>query len=160
MIKEGERVKNFVLKGIDENGLERDFSLTELLKDKKYLIIYFYPKDDTPGCTTEACDFRDNLEKILPFAKVIGISADSIDNHKKFRQKHSLNFPLLSDPEFKVINEFGAAGEKILFGKKKHSIVRSTFIINSEGRVIKAWRNVKAKGHVDEVVDYLKRGTG
>ncbi len=101
MVKEGDKAPDFCLKGIDEEGREREFCLKDLLGSK--LILYFYPKDNTPGCTRETCDFRDNLSRLQGKGyKVVGISPDTVESHKKFREKHSLNFPLLSDPEKKV----------------------------------------------------------
>ncbi len=155
MLKEGEKIPNFRLKGIDEKGEEREFS-PEDFKGKK-LILYFYPKDDTPGCTTEACDFRDNLNSILAMGiQVVGVSPDSIASHKKFKEKYNLNFPLLSDPDKKVAEAFGAYGEKKMYGKVTKGIIRSTFLIDEEGRLEKAWLNVKAKGHVEKILKELE----
>ncbi len=145
MVKEGDKAPDFCLKGIDEEGREREFCLKDLLGSK--LILYFYPKDNTPGCTREACDFRDNLSRLQSKGyKVVGISPDTVESHKKFREKHSLNFPLLSDPERKVAKAYGAYREKI---------IRSTFLIDEEGRILRAWRNVKAKGHVESIMREL-----
>ena len=155
MLKEGDKVPNFCLKGIDEQGNEREFCIEEF-KGKK-VILYFYPKDNTPGCTQEACDFRDNLNVLKEMGYVvIGVSPDSVNSHKKFKEKHNLNFILLSDPEKKVAEMFGAYGEKKAYGKTTKGIIRSTFIIDEEGRIIKEWRNVKAKGHVQKVIETLK----
>jgi len=159
MLKEGSKVPNFCLKGIDEEGREREFCLEEF-KGKK-LIIYFYPKDNTPGCTQEACDFRDNLNVLKEMGYiVIGISPDSVNSHKKFKEKHGLNFILLSDPEKKVAEMFGAYGEKKAYGKVTKGIIRSTFVIDEEGKIVKEWRNVKAKGHVQKVLEFLKNSEG
>lgn len=152
------RIEEFTLQGIDAEGRERTFNLEDLFGEKEYLVLYFYPKDHTPGCTKEACDFRENLERILSFASLAGISADSVESHRKFREKNILNFPLLSDPEMKVIKKFGVYGEKNVCGKKTKGIIRSTFIIGKNRQILKEWRNVKVKGHVDEVINFLREG--
>ncbi len=155
MLKEGEKAPDFCLKGIDEKGEERDFCLKDFRGEK--LILYFYPKDDTPGCTTEACDFRDNLSQLNSLGiKVVGVSPDSINSHKKFKEKYNLNFTLLSDPDHSVASAYGAYGEKKMYGKTKMGIIRSTFLIDEEGRLQKAWYNVKAKGHVEKILKELK----
>ncbi len=154
MLKEGDKAPDFCLKGIDERGEEREFRLQDLLGSR--LILYFYPKDNTPGCTTEACDFRDNLNLLVSRGyRVVGISPDSVSSHKKFREKYKLNFPLLSDPDKKVAEAYGAFGEKKMYGKTTKGIIRSTFLIDEEGRILKAWYNVKAKGHVASLMEEL-----
>ncbi len=156
MVEEGQKAPDFCLKGIDEKGQEREFCLKDF-RGKK-VILYFYPKDNTPGCTTEACDFRDSLGVLSEKGYiVIGISPDSIKSHKNFKEKHGLNFILLSDPDKKVAEAFGAYGEKKMYGKTTKGIIRSTFIIDEEGKVIKAWRNVKAKGHVAQVLKEIEK---
>ncbi len=155
MLKEGDKAPEFCLKGIDEKGEEREFCLKDFRGEK--LIIYFYPKDNTPGCTVEACDFRDNLNVLASMGyRVLGISPDSLSSHRKFKEKYNLNFPLLSDPEKKVAESYGAFGEKKMYGKVTKGIIRSTFLIDEEGRVLKAWYNVKAKGHVEKLLKELK----
>jgi len=155
MLKEGDKAPDFCLKGIDENGEEKEFCLKDFRGSK--LILYFYPKDDTPGCTTEACDFRDNLNVLAGKGyKVVGVSPDSVNSHKKFREKYGLNFPLLSDPDKKVAEAYGAYGEKKMYGKVTKGIIRSTFLIDEEGRIKKAWYNVKAKGHVEKLLKELE----
>ncbi len=155
MVKEGEKAPDFCLKGIDEKGEEKEFCLKDF-KGKK-LILYFYPKDNTPGCTTEACDFRDNLNVLVGKGyQVVGVSPDSVKSHKNFKEKYGLNFPLLSDPDKKVAEAFGAYGEKKMYGKVTKGIIRSTFLIDEEGKVAKAWRNVKAKGHVEKILKELE----
>ena len=155
MLKAGDKAPDFCLKGIDEKGEEREFCLKDFRGEK--VIIYFYPKDNTPGCTVEACDFRDNLNVLVSKGyRVVGISPDSISSHKKFKEKHDLNFPLLSDPDKKVAQAFGAYGEKRMYGKTTKGIIRSTFVIDEEGKVLKAWYNVKAKGHVEKVLKELE----
>lgn len=139
------------LKGIDAQGEEKEFSLGDF---SETVVLYFYPKDDTPGCTQEACDFRDNFNRLTSKATVIGVSPDGIESHKKFQQKHSLNFILLSDPEHILSNLLGVWIEKSMYGKKYMGIERSTFIIK-DGLIAKAWKNVKVKGHVDEVIESL-----
>ncbi len=154
MLKEGDRAPDFCLKGIDEKGEEREFCLKDFRGSR--LILYFYPKDDTPGCTTEACDFRDNLNTLAGMGyKVVGVSPDSINSHRKFREKYNLNFPLLSDPDKRVAEAYGAYGEKKMYGKVTKGIIRSTFLIDEEGRIRKAWYNVKAKGHVESLLKEL-----
>ncbi len=154
MLKENEKAPDFSLKGIDEEGREKEFSLSEF-RGKK-VIIYFYPKDNTPGCTQEACDFRDNIERIKKKgAIVLGISPDSINSHKKFKEKYKLSFPLLSDPDKEVAQKYGAYGERKMYGKTVKGIIRSTFIIDEKGKIINAFYNVKVEGHVEEVLKYL-----
>lgn len=153
MVSEGKAAPDFTLSGIDENGLERAYALGDFRG--KELVLYFYPKDSTPGCTQEACDFRDNMARILKNAVVVGVSPDSIASHKKFREKQSIPYPLLSDPDKKTAIEFGAYGEKTMYGKKSMGMIRSTFLIDADGVVKKAWRKVKVAGHVDEVLAAL-----
>lgn len=150
-----EKAPDFCLPGIDENGNEKEFCLKDF-KGKK-VVLYFYPKDDTPGCTKEACGFQENLNPIKAMGvEVVGVSPDSIASHKKFKEKYGLNFILLSDKDKKVAESYGAYGEKKMYGKVTKGIIRSTFIINENGEIEKAWRNVKVDGHVQTVIDYLK----
>lgn len=146
-------IENLKLVGIDAQGNEKEYSLSDFRGEK--IVLYFYPKDNTSGCTQEACDFRDNMNRLTSRAKVIGVSPDSIKSHKKFQENHGLNFILLSDTEHKLAEYFGAWGEKSMYGKKYFGIIRSTFIINPEGEVEKSWTKVKVKGHVDEVLEAL-----
>lgn len=141
------------LSGIDPNGVEREYSLRDF--SGKPFILYFYPKDNTSGCTQEACDFRDNMNSLGAKAVLVGVSPDSIKSHLKFQEKHSLNFILLSDPEHQLTELFGAWGEKTMCGKKYTGVIRSTFLIDANGEVVKSWRKVKVKGHVDEVLSAL-----
>ena len=123
----------------------------------KTVILYFYPKDDTPGCTTEACGFRDaapDFKKLK--AQVIGVSKDSVARHDKFKAKYELNFPLVSDEDGKICEKYGTWIEKSLYGRKYMGIERATFLIDKEGVVRRIWNGVKVKGHVDEVRDALK----
>lgn len=138
---------------INAQGEEKEYSLDDFKGQKT--VLYFYPKDDTPGCTQEACDFRDNFNRLTGKALVVGVSPDSIESHKKFQKKHSLNFILVSDPQHKLAEQFGAWGEKSMYGKKYMGIIRSTFLIDENGEIKKSWRDVKVKGHVDEVIEYL-----
>lgn len=137
----------------DENGNEIEISLDNYKGQK--IILYFYPKDNTSGCTQEACDFRDNLNRLTSKAQVIGVSLDSIKSHIKFRENHGLNFPLISDPEHKLAEKYGVWKEKSMYGRKYMGIERSTFILDKDGNIEKEWRKVKVKGHVDEVLDFL-----
>jgi len=139
------------LKGLDAEGEEKEFVLTEL---KEPIVLYFYPKDNTPGCTIEACDFRDNFNRLTGKATVVGVSPDGIESHKKFKKDHSLNFILLSDPEHELADKFGVWQEKSMYGKKYMGINRSTFLIDG-GLIKKAWSNVKVEGHVDDVIESL-----
>jgi len=147
------KVPDFTLQGIDEEGREKAFSLSEFAG--KNVVLYFYPKDNTPGCTQEACDFRDNFNRIASKAVVIGVSADSTGSHKKFQEKQGLNFILLSDPAHEVLALYEAWGEKKMYGKLFMGIIRSTFLIDKEGCLRKIWTNVKVKGHVDEILEAL-----
>ena len=123
----------------------------------KTLILYFYPKDLTPGCTTESIEFNDSLTKFKKLkANVVGVSRDKLSLHEKFIEKHGFKFPLISDPEEKLCKSFDVIKEKSLYGRKYMGVDRSTFIIDKDGKVLHAWRNVKVKGHVDEVLDTLR----
>ena len=141
------------LQGIDVDGIEKEYSLNDFKGQK--VILYFYPKDNTSGCTQEACDFRDNINRLTSFATVIGVSPDSIKSHLKFKEKQSLNFILLSDPEHKLAEAFNVWVEKSMYGRKYMGIERSTFVLDENLNIIKEWRKVKVKGHVDEVINYL-----
>ncbi|QDU27549.1 Putative peroxiredoxin bcp [Anatilimnocola aggregata] len=124
------------------------------------VVLYFYPADDTPGCTREACAFRDRkseLEKLG--AKVLGISPDDVASHGKFRDKFNLNFPLLADPDHAVAEKFGAWREKNMYGKKSMGIARSTFLIDGKGVIRKVWRAVKVDGHDAKVIEAVKELT-
>jgi len=151
MIKEGRKAPAFNLPSSTGDKLA--------LKDLagKYAIVYFYPRDNTPGCTTEANDFNKALRKIKARdAVVIGVSKDSIESHCKFADKYSLKFPLLTDADGKMLEKYGAWGEKNMYGKKSMGIIRSTVLIGPDGKVIKHWPKVRVKGHVDEVVAALE----
>lgn len=122
------------------------------------VVLYFYPKDDTPGCTRQACAFRDQASALKKAgAVVLGVSPDGVESHQKFRDKHDLNFPLLADPDHQVAQKYGAWREKNLYGKKSMGIVRSTFVIGPDGRVAKLWKRVKVDGHDQQVLDALSQ---
>ncbi len=125
----------------------------------RYLVLYFYPKDDTPGCTTEACSFRDARDALAEYgdAAVVGISKDTVKSHQKFATSHKLNFTLLSDPELKVIKAYGALGERKMFGKTFHGTLRNTYIIDPSGQIIKEYKNVSPSTHVSELLADLKK---
>lgn len=148
-LKEGDEAPDFSLNDGEGNTVSLDdFS------DKK-LVLYFYPKDDTPGCTKEACGFRDSMERVASAgAAVVGVSPDDAASHGKFSEKYDLNFPLLVDAGHKVADLYGAWGKKQFMGKEYDGIIRSTFVI-VDGKIAKAWYKVKVPGHVDEVLSFL-----
>lgn len=128
------------------------------LKGQRY-VLYFYPKDDTPGCTTQACSFRDTLPRFNDLkVAVFGVSADSLAAHQKFVRKYQLNFPLLSDPERTLLESIGVWVEKSMYGRSYFGIQRATFVVDANGRIEKVWPKVKAKGHGEEVAAYLAAG--
>jgi peroxiredoxin Q/BCP len=121
------------------------------------VVLYFYPKDDTKGCTTQACDLRDHLPRLDALdAVVLGISPDPVTSHARFREKHDLNFPLLADEDHEVSEAYGVWVEKSMYGRTYMGIERSTFLIDEEGVVVEAWRKVRPKGHADKVVAALE----
>ena len=137
----------------DEHGTLRR------LADRRgsWTVVYFYPKDDTPGCTKEACAFRDRLPELQKLgAVVLGVSADDVASHRKFSEKFSLNFPLLADTDHKMAEEYGAWREKNMYGKISMGIQRSTFLIDAQGAVVKVWKKVSVDGHDQQVIDALK----
>lgn len=145
------KAPNFTL--LDQDGKEH--SLSDY-KGKKVLL-YFYPKDDTPGCTKEACSFRDSLNDLKKYdLQVLGVSCDSVESHKKFANKFQLNFPLLADTEKKVVEDYGVWVEKSMYGKKYMGIQRDSFLINEEGKIVKHYIKVKPEQHVDEIIEDLK----
>ncbi|WP_040213687.1 thioredoxin-dependent thiol peroxidase [Clostridium polynesiense] len=151
MILEGNMAPDFTLPGSDG----KDHSLTDY-RGKK-VILYFYPKDNTPGCTTEAIGFKENNENLSGLnAVVLGVSRDSLASHEKFITKFGLPFVLLSDTDSEVCELYGVLKEKNMFGKKSIGIERSTFIIDEEGKVIKEFRKVKVKDHMAEVLEAVK----
>ncbi|HEY7138925.1 MAG TPA: peroxiredoxin [Methylomirabilota bacterium] len=151
-IVEGRKAPDFTL----EDGSGRRVSLAELAG--KNVIVYFYPKDDTPGCTKEACGFRDVWKDLQKAGVVVlGVSADGVASHTKFSGKYRLPFPLLSDPERKVMTAWGAYGEKILYGKKTTGVIRSTVWIGPDGTVRKHWKRVAdAAKHPAQVLEAVR----
>ena len=133
-------------------------TLTDKDFNDKNLVIYFYPKDSTPGCTTEGQDFRDNYKLFKNLnTEIIGVSRDSIKSHENFKDKQSFPFELLSDPDEKMCKAFDVIKMKSMYGKEYLGIDRSTFLISSNGKVVKEWRSVKVKGHVDEVLSEVEK---
>lgn len=124
----------------------------------QWVLVYFYPKDDTPGCTKEACALRDSWAEFKKYnAVVLGISGDSVSSHKKFEEKYSLPFPLLADEDREVLEDFGVLGEKSMFGKKYMGIKRESFLVNPEGEIVKHYTNVKPEIHAEEVLVDLEK---
>lgn len=151
-IEEGETAPDFTLK--DDQG--RDVRLSDFRG--KPVVLYFYPADDTPGCTKEACSFRDRRADLQDKgAVVLGVSPDDVASHGRFRDKYSLNFPLLADEGHKVADLYGAWGEKTFMGRKSIGIRRSTFLIDREGKVAKAWKKVSVDGHDEQVLKALEK---
>lgn len=131
-------------------------SVTERTLLGRWTVLYAYPKDSTPGCTTEACDFRDNLAHVQSLgAQVYGLSRDSVKSHQNFITKQSLPFRLLSDPDCALLLPLGAFGKKIMYGKEREGILRSTYLIDPKGIIRHIWPKVRVKGHVAEVLDAL-----
>ena len=152
MLEVGNKAPSFTLMGDDG----KEYSLEEY-KGKKVLL-YFYPKDNTPGCTKEACSLRDwNSEIIKRGVTIMGVSKDSIQSHNKFREKHGLNFILLSDPDKTVHMAYGAWGEKKLDGKISLGTIRMTFLIDENGNIEKIWNKVAVATHGEDVVKYLDK---
>jgi peroxiredoxin Q/BCP len=151
-VQEGKAAPAFTLRDADDKPV----SLTEF--SGKDVILYFYPRDDTPGCTKEACGFRDAWSELSKRGVVVlGVSADSAASHQKFRAKYKLPFPLLSDPDRKVMTKYGAYGEKVMYGKKVMGVIRSTVWIGPDGKVRKHWARVaKAETHPDQVLAALR----
>lgn len=150
-LKVGDKAPAFKLKNQDEETI----SLSRL--KGKPVVLYFYPKDDTPGCTKEACNFRDEFPKFGKLkAEIIGISTDSVKSHKKFAEKYGLPFILLADEKKQVVQEYGVWKEKNMYGRKYLGIERTTFIINSDGRIANIFPKVKVDEHNKEVMEALK----
>ena len=151
-VEEGRKAPAFTL--ADENG--EKVRLSELAGN--WVVLYFYPRDDTPGCTVEACDFTSGLKSFEKIgAKVYGCSPDSGESHRKFIKKYKLKIGLLSDPSHKVMEKYGAGGEKNMYGKIVVSVIRSTVLIDPKGKVAKHWKRVKTKGHADSVHKALEQ---
>ncbi len=149
-IKEGNKAPDFT--ALDQNGKKVKLSS---FKGKKNVVLYFYPKDMTPGCTTQACDFRDQ-QKNFKSTVILGVSIDSPERHQKFIEKYDLPFTLLADIDKKVVQKYGVWQEKKLYGKTFMGIVRSTFLIDKSGTVRKIFPKVKVKNHIEEVLAELK----
>jgi peroxiredoxin Q/BCP len=150
-VEVGKEVKDFTLR----NQAGEKVNLSDY--KGRYVVLYFYPKDMTPGCTTEACDFRDNHEKFGELdAVILGVSPDPVEQHQKFIDKHDLPFELLADEDHSVAEDFDVWKLKKNFGREYYGIERSTFIIDKEGKLIKEFRKVRVKGHVEETLEYLR----
>ena len=151
MIKENSKAPNFKLPSNNNKSFEINKNLNQ------YIVIYFYPRDNTPGCTNEAKDFSklyNDFKKLN--CEVIGISKDNIESHKKFITKFKIPFQLLSDEEVMVLKKYGAWGEKSMYGKKFMGIKRTTVLINPKGKIMKIWNNVKVLDHAKDVLNFLK----
>ncbi len=147
----GDSIPTLMLPGSDG----KEHSLSEF--KGKYVVLYFYPKDDTPGCTREACSFRDLQKDYSSLnAVIVGVSKDALGSHSKFIDKYSLPFLLLSDEELKLHEAFGAWAPKSMYGKTFLGVIRSTFLIGPDGKLLKEWRNVKVDGHVEKVLEELR----
>ena len=151
MIEVGKKAPAFKLESSDGGTVKlADFA-------GKTVVLYFYPRDNTPGCTVEAEGFRDAVPALKKLgAVVLGVSKDTIASHCKFRDKYKLTFPLLSDPDGETLEAYGAWGDKVMYGKKMKGIIRSTVLIDKTGCVARHWPKVSVKGHVDEVVESVK----
>jgi peroxiredoxin Q/BCP len=151
VLAEGDSLPKMTLVGDD--GVE--VSTSDFLGQGP-LVLYFYPKDDTPGCTTEASEFRDLYKQFQKKkATIVGVSRDSVDSHRKFKTKFSIPFALLSDTESKLCDAFGVIVEKNMYGKKSMGVQRATFLIDKSGKIVKVWPKVKVDGHVEEVLASL-----
>jgi peroxiredoxin Q/BCP len=147
-LQPGDEAPAFVL--ADQDGEKVDLASYRGRK----VVVYFYPQDDTPGCTKEACQFNDELSAFAGQSiDVIGISADDAESHQRFRGKYGLQFKLLSDPGHEVTTRYGAYGEKMLYGKPTVGVIRSTFLVDEDGRIQRAWYNVQADGHAARVLE-------
>ena len=145
------KAANFTLPSTNK----KNFTLTESLG--KYVVLYFYPKDDTPGCTIETNDFNKLYSKFKKLnCEVYGISKDNIKSHDKFREKYKIKFDLLSDEEIKVLKKYKVWGKKKFMGREFMGVIRSTFLIDKKGKTVKIWNNVKVKDHAKEVLDTLQ----
>ncbi len=154
-IEEGKEAPNFCLP--DEEG--KEVCLSEL--KGKWVVLYFYPKDNTPGCTKEAQDFSEKIDEFRKLgAVVIGVSPDSVESHRKFKERKGLKVKLLSDEKKEVLKEYGVWQKKKNFGKEYFGVVRTTYLIDPEGKVAKVWKRVKVKGHAESVLKELSKLTG
>ena len=151
MLKNNSKAPNFKLL----STAKEDYSLKDSLG--KYVVIYFYPKDDTPGCTIETNDFNKLLTKFKKLeCEIFGISKDSLKSHDKFRDKYKIKFDLLADEEIKVLKKYKVWGKKKFMGREFMGVIRTTFLIDKKGKIIKIWDNVKVKDHAKEVLETLK----
>jgi len=151
MVEVGKKAPAFTMESSDGGNVK----LADLAG--KTVVLYFYPRDNTPGCTIEAEGFRDAVPALRKLgAVVLGVSKDSIASHCKFRDKYKLSFPLLTDADGKVMEAYGAWGDKVMYGKKMKGIIRSTVLIDGTGKVAQHWPKVSVKGHVAEVLDAAK----
>ena len=152
VLKEGSQAPDFKLDSTEGKSVS--------LKDfvgKQNVVIYFYPKDNTSGCTRESCDFRDSTKFFEQFNTVVfGVSGDTVDSHRNFQGKYNLSFPLLSDPGKKIHKVYGAFGKKIMYGKEVEGTIRSTFVIGTDGLIKKVFSPVRVDGHVDKVLEAVK----
>ena len=153
MLTEGQKAPGFSLQTTGGGTISLDDYL-----GKKNVVLYFYPKDDTPGCTKEACSFRDlEAEFGEAGAVILGVSADSVKSHDKFAEKYHLPFPLLADEDKSVLDAYGVWKQKSLYGKTFLGIERTTFAIDRDGIIRKVWPKVKVEGHVDEVLEFVRK---
>lgn len=151
MLAVGDKAPDFKIR----TDADEDFVLSSALGKK--VVLYFYPKDNTPGCTTEACDFREFLEEFNGLnCLVLGVSKDSVASHKKFKEKYNLNFPLGSDENGEVCQKYGVWSEKSMFGKKYFGITRATFLIDEQGNIQHIWPKVKVSTHIQDILTILK----
>ncbi len=149
-LKAGDKAPDF--EGINHDG--KKIGLSNFQGQK--LILYFYPKDNTPGCTAESCNLNDNYDAWIQRGyEVIGVSPDSVESHKKFRDKYGLRFNLISDPEKEILRKYGAWGEKIMYGRKYQGVLRTTFLIDEKGIIRDIFRKVKTKDHTNQIINSL-----
>ncbi len=148
LLKENKKVKNF--KVLLDDGSKQEL---KNLSGKRGLVLYFYPKDNTPGCTKEACSFRDHLSELQNLGfHVVGVSVDNLNSHQKFKTKHNLNFPLVVDENKELCTYFGVWGEKKLYGKTSEGILRTTYLLDRDLKILKVYPKVKVEEHVQEVI--------
>ena len=151
IVEIGKKISNFKAKSTNEN----EFNLKDF--QDGFIVLYFYPKDNTPGCTQEGIDFSSNYRKFKNLnTEIIGISKDNIKSHEKFKKKYKYKFDLISDEDEKICKMFDVIKEKNMYGKKYMGIERATFLFDDDLTLIKIWRNVKVKGHVEEVLNFIK----
>ena len=151
IVEIGKKISNFKAKSTNEN----EFNLKDF--QDGFIVLYFYPKDNTPGCTQEGIDFSSNYRKFNNLnTEIIGISKDNIKSHENFKKKYKYKFDLISDEDEKICKMFDVIKEKNMYGKKYMGIERSTFIVDKKGKLLKEWRKVKVKGHVEEVLKFIK----